>query len=65
MLEEVASKPEFEDTEDMVQRRSMSQEGINDIWKECCEKMEEEVLEKYKVEESKQSAYKGRGEPLE
>ena len=27
--------------------------------------MEEEVLEKYKVEEAKNGAYKGRGEPLE
>ena len=29
------------------------------------EKMEEEVLEKYKVEEAKKGADQGRGEPLE
>ena len=33
---------------------------MNDLWKELCEKMEEEVREKYKVEESKNSAYEGR-----
>ena len=27
-------------------------------------KMDEEVMEKYRVEESKKSAYKGRGEPM-
>ena len=36
-----------EDTEDMVQWRSTSQECINDLWKELCRKVEEEALEKY------------------
>ena len=29
----------------------------NEIWKELCCKMEEEVLEKYKVEETKKDAF--------
>ena len=32
---------------------------------EHCGKIEEEVLNKYKVEDSKRGAYRGRGTPLE
>ena len=42
----------------------INQEEVENWWKELCGKMEKEVLEKYRVEESKKSAYKGRGEPL-
>ena len=48
----------------MVQWRSTSQEDIDVLWKELCGNMEEEVLEKYKVDEAKKIAYQERGEPL-
>ena len=64
MLEEVANRQDYEDTEERRQRRHIRQEGTNELWKELCGKMEEEVLEKCKVEEIKKDAYKGRGEPL-
>ena len=44
----------------MVQWRSIRQEGIHDLWKKPCGKMEEEVLEKHKAAEAKKDAYKGR-----
>ena len=47
-----------------MQWRSISWEGINELWKELSGKMEEEALKKYKVEETQESAYKERGEPL-
>ena len=34
-------------------------------WKTLAERMEEEVLDKYKVEESKREAFRGRGAALE
>ena len=34
-------------------------------WKNLVERLEEEVLDKYKVEESKRGAFKGRGAALE
>ena len=52
------------DTEDVVQWRSISKEGVNQNWKELCGRIEEEVVEKDHVEDAKKSA-KGRGEPLE
>ena len=64
-MEEAANKPESEDTEEIVLWRSINQEDTDDLWKELCGQMEEEVLEKYKVEEDKKGAYKGRGEPGE
>ena len=44
---------------------SINHEEVDNLWKELCGKMAEEVLEKDKVEEAKMGAYKGRGEPLE
>ena len=38
---------------------------MDQCWKNLAERMEEEVLDKYKVEDSKREAYKGRGAPLE
>ena len=63
MLDQVANWYKIEDTEEMVQWRSIRQEGFHDLWKKPRGKMEEEVLEKKKVEEAKKDAYKGRGEP--
>ena len=45
MLDEAAKRQEFEDTEEMVQWRSINQEDINNFWKEMCEKMEESLGE--------------------
>ena len=53
---------EFKDTEEMLLWRSINQEGVNDLWN-CAQEVE--VLEKYKVEETKKGACKGGGEPWE
>ena len=53
MIEEIANNQECQDTKDMVQWRSTSQEGIDGTWKELCGTVEEEVLEKCKVDEAK------------
>ena len=65
--EEMKNKPRDdreEDTEDMFEWRSMSQEEMDQCWKELAEKMEEEV-DKYKVDDSKRGAHRGRGSLLE
>ena len=65
VLEEVTSKRDIEEMGEMVQWKSINQEEVHNLWKELCGKIQEEVLEKYKVEEFKRGACKGRGEPLE
>ena len=65
MLEETASRQECEDTNEMVQWRSVCQQGIDGLWRELCGTTEEEVLEKYKVDGAKKGAHRGRGEPLD
>ena len=52
------------DTEEMRKWRGLSQSGMDQCWKNLAERMEEEVLNKYKVEESKKKAFRGRGAPL-
>ena len=42
-----------EDTEEMKRWRNLNQSEMDLRWKKFAEKMEEEVLGKYKVEESK------------
>ena len=67
-FEEMKEKPSStleEDTEDMNKRRGMSQEEWDQCWKMFAEKIEEEVLDKYKVDDSKRGAYRGRGFPWE
>ena len=54
-----------EDTEEMKRWRSLNQSEMDLCWKNLAERMEEEVLDKYKVEESKRGSFKGRGDPLE
>ena len=54
-----------EDTEEMKRWRSPNQSEMDLCWKNLAERMEEEVLDKYKVEESKKGAFTGRGDPLE
>ena len=62
--DEMKDKPNScseEDTEEMGEWRHMSQEEMDPCCKKLAEKMEEEVLDKYKVEDSKREAYRGRG----
>ena len=54
-----------EDSEEMRKWRGLSQSEMDQCWKNLVERMEEEVLDKYKVEESKREAFIGRGAPLE
>ena len=39
----------------------MSQEEVDQCWKELAGKIEEDVLDKYKVDDSKRGAYRGKG----
>ena len=60
-IEEMKEKPNVavvEDTEEM-------RKWMDFCWKDLAERMEEEVLDKYKVEESKRKAFRGRGASLE
>ena len=45
--------------------RSLNHGEMDLCWRSLAERMEEEVLNKYMVEESKKGAFKGRGNPLE
>ena len=54
--EEMQERPNFaveEDTEEMKKWRDLNQSEIDTCWKKLAERMEEEVLDKCKVEESK------------
>ena len=51
-MDEKTSKHEFKDSEEMVQWISINQKGKNNVWKSC-RKIEEGIVEKYKVEVSK------------
>ena len=64
-MKEKSSGPLEEDTEEMEKWRRMRQEEMDQCWNRLAEKMEEEVLDKYKVDDSKRGAYIGRGVPLE
>ena len=54
-----------EDTEEMKKRRGMSQDEMDQCWRSLAERMEGEVLDKYKIEISKREAFKGRRAQLE
>ena len=67
-IEEMKERPNIvveEDTEEMKRWRRLHQSEMDPCWKILAERMEEEVLDKYKVEESKKAGFKGRGNPLE
>ena len=67
-VEEMKERPNIaveEDTEEMNRWRSLNQSEMDLCWKNLAERMEEEVLDKHKVEESKQGTFKGRGNLLE
>ena len=60
-MEVMKEKPNIavvEDTEEMRKWRGLSQ---SDCWKNLAERMEEEVLDKYKVEDNKREAFRGGG----
>ena len=52
MLEKISSRQEFEDMVEMMQWSNLSQEGRNEL----CGNMQEENLEKCKVEEIQKGA---------
>ena len=56
-MEEKASKHEFKDTEELLQWRSLNQEGMNNVRKSF-RKIEEAVAEKKKAEVSKRGAHR-------
>ena len=57
--EEAANMEECEDAEGVVRWRSISQEGSDELWKELCGTMAEEVWEKYEVDEATKGAHQG------
>ena len=62
-MEEMKDKPSsslVEDTEEMIGWRAMSQVDVDECWKKIAGKMKEDILNKYKVEDTKD-----RGAPLE
>ena len=64
-MKDQANSHLLEDTEEMRTWRGLNQEEIDQCWKEWSEKIEEEVLDKYKVEDCEREAYRSRGAPLE
>ena len=64
VMEEL-SVAEKEDAEEVKKWKGLSQSEIDQSWESLAERMEEEVLEKYKVEERNKNACRGRGAPLE
>ena len=52
-----------EDTEETMKWRSLSWSEMDFCWKILAERMEEEVLDKFQVEESKREAFRGGGAP--
>ena len=64
--EETNDKPNtdtVEDAEETEKWRGLSQSEMDLRWNNLAGRMEEEVLDKYKVEESKREALRGRGAP--
>ena len=54
-----------EDAEKLRKWRCSNQSEMDSRWKIPAERMEEEVLDKYKVEERQKRPFRGRGAPLE
>ena len=67
-IEEMKERPNIaveEDTEEMKRWRSLNQSEMDLCQKNLAERMEEEVLDKYTIEESKKGTFKGGGNPSE
>ena len=59
-MEEMREQPNIAvevDTEEMRKWRGLSQSEMDPCWKKLAERMEEEVLDTYKVEESKKRGF--------
>ena len=54
-----------EATEEMKRWRSLNQSEVDQCWKSLAGRMDEEVLDRYKVEQSKKGCFKGTDNPLE
>ena len=63
-MDETASNQLAKNTEEIVSSRSTS-EKIHNFWDTLAAKIDEEMLEKQKVKDSKRGAYRGSGEPLQ
>ena len=66
-MEEMKAKtnvPLVEDTEETRKWSGLSQSDMDQCSKNLAEIIEEEVPDKYKVEESKREAFRGRGAPF-
>ena len=68
-IEEMKEKPNVavvEDAGEMRKWRGLSQSEMDFCWKDSTKRMEEEVMDKYKEEESEREAFRDRGGvPLE
>ena len=67
-IEDMKERPNIaveEETEEMKRWRGLNQSEMDLCWKNLAERMEEEALDKFNVEESQKGAFKGRGNPLE
>ena len=64
-MEEELRSAEKEDAEEVKKWRGLSQSEIDQSWKNLAERMEEEILNKYKVEESNKEALTRTSAPLE
>ena len=65
---EIKEKPNIDtvgDAEELEKWRCCNQSEMDLCWKNLAERMEKEVLDKNKVEESKEEAFRGRGASLE
>ena len=63
-IEEIKERPNIaveEDREEMKRWRSLNQCEMDPCWKNWVERIEEEVLDKYKVEKKRERAFKGLG----
>ena len=63
-IEEMKEKPNIaveEDTEEMRKWRGLSHSKMDQCWRNLVERVEEEALENYKVEESKREVHPWNG----
>ena len=51
--------------EELTKWRCLNQREMDSCWNNLVERMEQEVLDKYKVEESKKEAFRGRAAAME
>ena len=64
-MKEKLSVAETEDAEQVKKWRGLSESEMDQSWTKLAERMEEDVLDKYNVEESNKEAFNGRSASLE